>query len=373
MEKPLIEKVIAQARQQSQGLHVRSSQEIFLRAMANILRAAPAKYRWSESGLAMTKYLLSLEIPVSESKLWQPILPQEHLWMQFDVPVYTPVGDASALMLMLTSDIEAVLQAARSYNPPPQVYHSFRQALEKRAKEVFSWALLLFGGADGRILWATGFSHVQGALQRVSFTETPFYRCPRCYVPSEALTSDEYSLCPLCAETLAQWVGWLRASFAVLSGAFQEQEREQEPAQIVETCLVKEPRADKPNKFHEVQREHRYRYVAFDACVRRKATPVAQSDDTQHDGSAGRSWLSAALEVDPESVVYVPHMIAAFEREYRAERYVNVRGQRQQVQPHRKRVPVKLRNLGRVMTRVIASTVPFVGPARAQTKESTHA
>lgn len=371
-DKPLIERAIAQAR--NAGNTTIYTTGIYQRFLALALSRTSAKFRWSTSALALTDYIRadldkdSDEAMMPKHGRYHPVIPSNHVWWQFDVPYHHPVlGEITAVLLLLTSDIQTMLEAARSYHPPHDTYERFRHTIEEEATQRgVTWAMLLFS-PTGTIKWGMGFAHHDPKSDFVDFTEVPWVHCPTGECGQQTRQGKYKNLCPTCTEILAYWVSWSMAAYRVLSGMFQQEDEQKEPAQqeIVEQCIVKEPRPDKPNKFREVQREHRYHYITFDACVR--ARPATSPAPERTPAASTHGWLIEAREIDPDSVVYVDHAIASFEREYRHERYVHMRGQRQSVQAHHKRVPVKLARLGQVMTRVVASRFEDAVPEQ-QTK-----
>jgi hypothetical protein len=158
--------------------------------------------------------------------------------------------------------------------------------------------------------------------------------------------------CPFCAAMLAYWRSWLVTALLAVAGEFASTEAAEWPhSQEQTTRKVKRPNSA---KYDEVKVTHDYYLVSFDASVRKiyPERPPEQEREPQERGS----WVAAAQEVDPESVIYVRHDFAQGQRRLDPERNPRWREKRTvEVKAHSKRVPMKVENLQRRITRVIAS------------------
>ena len=110
----------------------------------------------------------------------------------------------------------------------------------------------------------------------------------------------------------------------------------------------------KSQKYEELPVEHEYYIVSFDASMRKRN--LAQASPQRRESEQYDSWLAAMRQIDPESIVYVKHDFRQTIRRLDPAR--NPRWKQKQtvmVKPYSKRLPMKVINLQRRMTHVIAS------------------
>lgn len=168
--------------------------------------------------------------------------------------------------------------------------------------------------------------------------------------------------CDLCTVTLAFWRSWFVTALLAVTGEFAATEDIDWP-QRREDASRKVARGT-TGKYDEIRVKHNYYLVSFDASIRyrhHQPAPTLEDEDTHAAQQAGTrgSWVEAAQQVDPDSVVYALESFGATERRldparnprWKEKRTVPVRG-------HQRRVPMRVATLRRKITRVVRCNFP---------------
>lgn len=161
------------------------------------------------------------------------------------------------------------------------------------------------------------------------------------------------TLCTSCATLLRYWCSWFMTALLALQGEYAVSIEEEWPCHQEQT--MRKVKHTSSHKYHEISVQHKYYIVSFDASMK-KRHPVEASQQ-RGESEQQNSWVAATKQIDPESVIYVKHDFAQTIRHLDPER--NPRWKQKQtilVKPHSKRLPMKVANLQRRLTRVIAST-----------------
>ena len=280
-------------------------------------------------------------------------LPDGPVWLEFEQPLATTTGEIGALFFTCT-DREIERQLARPQTP---AMREVLKAAGRQPGDEYSWSLH-FIDRDG----TSSTSHYQYHEGSRTWSIIPNVEpCPieECIIDEEV--SDLTGLkryhvipCVFCGTILAYWRSWFATALLAISGEFAATEERVWPTRTEQTTRkVKRPHS---SKYDEIQVSHDYYVVSFDASVR-KHTPISQADQTEQEGTPRGSWVAAALEIDPESIVYVRHDFGQGQRQLDPERNPRWKQKRVvDVRAHTKRVPMKVANLQHRITRVIAST-----------------
>jgi hypothetical protein len=278
-------------------------------------------------------------------------LPDAPIWLELEQPIATNAGEIYG-MFFTCADREIERELAK---PQPRAMQEALKAAGKGEGENYRWTLH-FIDRDG-----TPASHYyyneSGQYWEIIPDSVP---CPtdECIIDEEVndATGRRYkhiTPCHFCATILAYWRSWFITALLAVQGEYAATEYESQwPTRREQTTRkVKRPNSA---KYDEIKVTHDYYLVSFDASVKRirEARPQEQEREPQERGS----WVAAALEIDSESVVYVRHDFATTQRRLDPEHNPRWKAKRTvEVRAHSKRIPMKVNNLQRRITRVVAS------------------
>lgn len=280
-------------------------------------------------------------------------LPDKPIWIELEAPIPTTTGEIAG-MFFTCADREVEEQLTQPQTP------AMRRVLEGAGREPgqeYMWSLH-FIHADG-----TPTSHYQYHEAGRTWSIIPDVEpCPtdECKIIKKrskltGKVTKSIIPCPFCATVLAQWRSWFVTALLTIQGEFAATEEIEWPIRKELTTR----KVQRPNsyKYDEVSITHDYYFVSFDASVRKRHVPPAdEAAPTEQEGTPRGSWLATALEIDPESVVYVKHDFGTTSRSLDPDR--NPRWKQKQivaVKAHVRRVPIKVSNLQHRIIHVIAS------------------
>ncbi len=332
-KRPLIEQVIM--REFYAALGKFDAEHVSHRQCSLGLAGTPHKYIWTDSAEAMSDYLMP-PFDVQKPALGRA-LPPEHLWVEFERPMERSEGQVAAVYLIHTNDEETRRFAVQSYNPAKAAAAELLRPLEDGHPTGWTFTIV---DERGDLLWTIGVESRKNA--ELTFHAVAGYRCPwdACRV-----TNDPLEYCPGCKGVLEHWIAWVTIAFRMVQGEFAEREEVDEPEVRIVKTVRKEPRPDKPHKFHDVQVEHRLKIIRYDASVR--YVPRSAPRDVL---TPRGSWL----EINPKGVVWVDTQITNMTRTFHHPRYVRMREKTIDIADHPKRIPMRLETLRHRLTLVEA-------------------
>lgn len=274
-------------------------------------------------------------------------LPDRPIWIELEQPIGTHTGEIAGMFLN-SSDREIERQLTLEQKP------GVRSILEQagRQGEDYKWSLhFIDSHGVPRSLYEY---HEQERAWSITPGGEPCLT-EECKIDREVsdLTGRVYERtipCQFCNTILAYWRSWFTTALLAVQGEFAEAEDTAWPTEQV-TTVRKVQRPAGP-KYDDIPVVHDYYLVQFDASVKRSAPAVDQAES-----QARGSWVSAALEINPEFVVYVRHDFGSVQRHLDPDRNPRWKEKRVvEVKAHARRVPMRVGNLQRRITRVMAST-----------------
>jgi hypothetical protein len=382
-QKPLIEKYLTYLRISEEQAIARIRQEAGMHPLENDMNMiiatsygrtyrhmaeASQKYRLAPSGQAMVEALrprpllqeemsFALMAAIADRKrpldpdIETPVqeIPSAPIWIEFEAPIATNAG-AMGAMFFTCADREIEYQLSLPLTRP--VREILLQSVRTPGDE-YRWSLH-FIDMDG-----TPVSHYQYYEQAQRWEIIPGAEpCPteECETieteDAEGFTHYHIKPCPFCNVLLAHWRSWFVTSLLTVSGEFASTETVDWPI-ITEETTRKVPRPHSA-KYDQIAVKHDYYFVSFDASVKKQ---YRMPDETPAGERQTRgSWVDAAREIDPESVIYVRQGFGQTERVLDPAR--NPRWKEKKtvpVRPHKRRVPIKVETLQRRITHVVAS------------------
>jgi hypothetical protein len=104
-------------------------------------------------------------------------------------------------------------------------------------------------------------------------------------------------------------------------------------------------------KKKHIEEQQVWHLIPFDACLKKPERSAGAEEPQEARGS----WLKEALELDPDSVIYLNRHIAPSSRTLRHPRFTKMQGKTIEVKEYDKRIPVKVKELMQKITCVVAS------------------
>lgn len=164
-------------------------------------------------------------------------------------------------------------------------------------------------------------------------------------------------LCDECKAHIMFWAFWIILALLMIEGNFATSPDLAEYPEQVEAVRRKvEQKSSNPKKKNRKYIEERqvWHLITFDACLKKLGRSVeATAGGEPHE--TRESWLQKALELDPDSVIYLDRHIAPASRTFRHPRFTRMQGKTIEVREYEKRIPVKVKELMSKITRVVAS------------------
>jgi hypothetical protein len=278
-------------------------------------------------------------------------LPDTPIWMELEQPISTNTGEIAGLFFA-SADREIERELAK---PQTRAQREVLLQAGRQADEEYKWSLH-FIDAEG--VPTSQYEYHEQSQQWAILPDVEPCPTEECEVYEEVsdLTGRRYKHiipCVFCSTILAYWRSWLVTALLAVQGEFAASDEPEWPRHTEHsTRKVQRPGS---YKFEEKPVSHDYYYVSFDASVKQRG-PASLGRGQEHEPEEHGSWVAAAQEIDPESVVYVRLDFGQVKRQLDPER--NPRWKRKQVidvKAHARRVPMKVENLQRKVIRVIAS------------------
>ena len=167
----------------------------------------------------------------------------------------------------------------------------------------------------------------------------------------EKLSEDEHKfsswhMCDVCKPKFDYWTAFFPTALMGVNRDFAEEQEITAPVTRTERETRKR-RTDQGTR--ETNISHTYHIITFDISI--KPAPI-HTEPAEHHEISHPTWRERAIE--EETILYVDKHIEEFERTYRHERYVNMRGKTITVQSHDKRVPRSVKRLKQTIYQAIA-------------------
>lgn len=275
-------------------------------------------------------------------------LPAAPIWLEFEEPIFAANGDIAGIFFTCADrEVEQMLTEERR--------PAMRKVLEssvKRPDQSYSWSLN-FISSDGTPSTRYSYEEKARAWWIVPATaNNDEGRCPTDECQEQPRGDGTFDIipCAFCGTILAYWRSWLVTALLAVSGDLAATETAEWPRHQEQTIRkVKRPNT---GKYDEIKVTHDYYLVSFDASVKR----VTPEPEETHEVTPRGSWVAAAQEIDPASVVYVRHDFGKTQRRLDPERNPYWKTKRTvEVRPFSKRIPMRVDHLQHRITRVIAS------------------
>jgi hypothetical protein len=276
-------------------------------------------------------------------------LPGGPIWVELERPVYTNVGENAIAGLFFASvDHEVEWQLSQPHRPAMRaVFEQMRREPGESAK----WNLHFIDTTGHPFSYYEYFEESRAW----SIIADP-HLCPtgECIVQADPRTPEDTSLrhlwtCTYCNTIMGMWRSWFVTCLLAVQGEFAVSEAS--TWQVEREQTTRKVRRPGTAKYDEVPVAHDYYLVQFDASMKRSVSlPGDASPETRG------SWIAAALEIDPASVIYVRRGFGQSQRELDPDRNPYWRAKRTvEVRAHVRRVPMKVNALQKKITRVVAS------------------
>jgi len=276
-------------------------------------------------------------------------LPAAPIWLELEQPVQAANGDIAGIFFSC-ADRETELMLAEEHRP------GIREVLKASVKQPgqeYKWSVH-FISSDGTPSTSYEYheeSHVWFIVPSTDGREL----CPTGECKEQPRDDGTFYIvpCAFCAAIMGYWRSWLVTALLAVAGEFAATETAEWPRHREQTTRkVKRPNSA---KYDEIQVSHDYYLVSFDASVRRIRQERPQQEQEREPQERG-SWVAAAQEIDPSSVVYVRHDFGQSQRKLDPERNPRWKEKRTvEVKAHSKHVPMKVDGLQKRITRVVAS------------------
>jgi hypothetical protein len=281
-------------------------------------------------------------------------IPAAPIWLELEQPVLAANGEIAGIFFTCADrEIEQMLTEERRAGMREVLKASARKPGEK-----YQWSMH-FIASDG-----TPTTRYQYQEETRVWSIMPAADgqqiCPTGECGEQPHGDGTFSIipCPFCAVTLGYWRSWLVTALLAIAGEFAATETAGWPRRSEQTTRkVKRPNS---GKYDEIQIQHDYYMVSFDASIRR--IRPEQPEQPEKEITPRGSWVAAAQEVDPESVVYVRQDFGQSQRRLDPERNPRWKAKRTvEVKPYSKRVPMRVDSLQKRITRVVASRYEKTG------------
>ena len=283
------------------------------------------KFLWMHSAQTMAEALLP---GVGDDALLR--LPQNPVYIEFEQPrPFAGIQVAACSFLCLSAD-------------------------ERTKRSRWRYTLIADNGAAARTLfYAFDGRKQQGRWSLPGDDVCPENRCRR----DEPSAGQLFTLCPACQAWIDHVTAWITVALRMLAGDFQERVELRQPEEVLETSkqLVRD---EQTGETKEKTILHRFRVIRYyDACVRRENSPQTRRGSWMSD----RPLAESEYDVNPHAIIFVQIEPRDYERTYRHERYVHMRGKSQYIDPKARLQPMTIatfRQLPRQqrMTKVYASS-----------------
>lgn len=280
-------------------------------------------------------------------------LPDSPIWLELEEPVIAANGEIAGVFFTCADrEVAQMLAEERRAGMREVLKASVRQPGQE-----YRWSVHFLSG-DG----APSTRYEYRESSRAWFivpSATGQEICPTGECKEQRLEDGSFDIvpCAFCVTVLAYWRSWLVTALLAVQGEFAATETAQWPRRSESTMRkVKRPHS---GKYDEIKVTHDYYLVSFDASIK-KVSPErparAEPEPEQREGIQRGSWVAAAREINPESVVYVRHDFGQLQRRLDPERNPRWKTKRTvDVRAHSKRLPMKVESVQKRITRVIAS------------------
>ena len=152
----------------------------------------------------------------------------------------------------------------------------------------------------------------------------------------------------MCKPAFGYWTSWFPTALMAVNLDFADTEERQAPKRRTE----QETRKKRTGRgYKETTVTHAYQVITFDISV--KEEHVIPPSPPEHREPSHPTWLEQAIH--DEAVLYVDKHIEKFQRTFRHERYVNMRGKTITVCAHDKRIPMSVMRLKQTIYRAITT------------------
>jgi len=183
--------------------------------------------------------------------------------------------------------------------------------------------------------------------------QCPVQQCGREQTPEGVI----FHLCDRCQKRASHFTTWLAIALGMIAGDYQEQVELREPEEVIETSkkYVYDEQSGATIEKTVLRRFRVIRY--YDACVQRHS-----SAPRSRRGSwmTNRPLAESEYDVNPDALIYVLIRPKDYDRTYLHQRFVNMYGKTQHIDPKRRLQPMtiaRLRQLPQIqrITKVYAS------------------
>ena len=259
------------------------------------------------------------------------LYPETCIWIEAEGETLGP-NDQIKAFYMVHVYHPTVLRAAPQHLQDIMNDPEFIEPIREHSEES-SWTITLISKENKKLF-------IFDVTQDGEFALSDTHVCPY-----GECSSDSKEPCQGCKNYLYFWGVWLVVALMMIKGQFATTP---EPADFpeIKQHIRRRMESDNPKKKKYHEEDLSFKIVNFDACL--KKTKYEPQEDREERGS----WVEQAMEIDPDSVIYVDKSIASFPRQLRSPYFVNKRGQTIDVTGHERRIPMKLKD---VITRVVAS------------------
>jgi hypothetical protein len=240
--------------------------------------------------------------------------------------------------------LPGVGDAALLYLPRNPVYIEFEQPRQFASMQIAACSLLCQHAdeqtkqshwrytliADNGTASQTLFYAFDGRKQQGRWSLPPHYTCPKNQCHSREMPSGQmFILCPDCQRRFDFVTAWLAIALRMVAGDFQEQVEFRLPEEVLETSK-RMVRDETRGEMKEKTILHRFRVIHYyDACVQRSTNPQSPRGSWM----SGRPLAESEYDVNPHAIIYVQIEPRDYERTYRHERFVHMRGKSQHIDP----------------------------------------
>lgn len=197
---------------------------------------------------------------------------------------------------------------------------------------------------------------------------------PKAYVCPNGACSEEhgeteplFTLCTSCQERASHHTSWIAVALRMIAGDFQEQVEIREPEEVLETS-TKEVVDEMTGEIKQKPILRRFTVIRYyDACRSRSGKPETKRGSWMDD----KPFAESEYEVNPNAIIYVQIQPRDHERTYRHDRYVQMRGKTQHIDPKPRLQPMTIatfRQLPKLqeITKVFASEYAWTNLSKSQ-------
>ncbi len=181
---------------------------------------------------------------------------------------------------------------------------------------------------DGHINFSLFYEWAHSPLQGI-WTLAQGYQCAEHQCQLEEIEGIRaYKLCESCQEQITHYISWITIALRMVNGDFQEQIELQEPETIQE--IVSRTVNAGNGQTKNITVLHRYKVIRYlDACTHKEKVVQTKRGSWM----TGRPYAESEYEVNPHAIIYVQIYPREHDRTYRHERYTNMRGKTQHIEP----------------------------------------